>query len=129
MILTVPEQLRSYFEACPRLLGEMVKAGVETVKTVMSRAVGCELEIGVIAVIQTAGRASNYNPHLHMMVTGGGIDQEGKWQEVKAISYDYLHRQWQRELFAMMREESRSAEMEALLERLSNEYSKGLVAY
>jgi len=99
----------------------MIKAAVKTVKQVMSRAAGCELGIGVIAVIQTAGRASNYNPHLHLMVTGGGIDEQGKWREVKAISYDYLHREWQRQLFAMMEEQARSMEMAALLEALRKE--------
>jgi len=129
VILTVPEQLRSDLQASPRLLGEMIKAAVKTVKQVMSRAAGCELGIGVIAVIQTAGRASNYNPHLHLMVTGGGIDEQGKWREVKAISYDYLHREWQRQLFAMMEEQARSTEMAALLEALRKEYERGLVAY
>jgi Putative transposase len=95
----------------------------------MSRAAGCELGIGVVAVIQTAGRASNYNPHLHLMVTGGGIDEQGKWREVKAISYDHLHREWQRQLFAMMGERARSTEMAALLEVLRKEYERGLVAY
>jgi Putative transposase len=99
----------------------MVKAGVETVKAVMSRAAGCETEIGVIAVVQTAGRASNYNPHVHMMVTGGGIDRNGRWQEVKAISYDYLHREWQKQLLEMIEQESRSDGLTGLLEKLRKE--------
>jgi hypothetical protein len=67
VVLTVPEQLRHYFEECPQLLGEMVKAGVRTLTAVMNRAAGCQLRIGVVAVIQTAGRASNYNPHLRVL--------------------------------------------------------------
>jgi len=60
---------------------------------------------------------------------GGGIDEQGKWREVKAISYDYLHREWQRQLFAMMEEQARSMEMAALLEALRKEYERGLVVY
>jgi len=129
VIFTVPEQLRGYIEQCPRLLGELAKAGVVTLTVVMSRASGRELKVGVVAVIQTAGRASNYNPHAHTMVTGGGIDQQGKWQDVKTVSYDYLHREWQRQLFARLEETSRSAELAQLLKRLRQEYNRGLVAY
>jgi Putative transposase len=129
VIFTVPEQLRGYIEQCPRLLGELAKAGVATLTIVMSRAAGRELKVGVVAVIQTAGRASNYNPHVHMMVTGGGIDQQGQWQDAKTVSYDYLHREWQRQLFARLEETSRSAELAQLLKRLRQEYNRGLVAY
>lgn len=38
VIFTVPEQLRGYIEQCPRLLGELTKAGVATLTAVMSRA-------------------------------------------------------------------------------------------
>jgi len=129
VILTVPEQLRGYFETSPRRLSELVKAGVETLKVVMSRAVGRELQIGAVAVVQTAGRASNYNPHPHLMVTGGGIDEAGKWQEVKTVSYDFLHREWQRQLFARLEEQPRASTIAALLDSLRREYDRGLVAY
>jgi len=129
VIFTVPEQLRGYFQQCPRLLGELAKAGVATLTAVMSRAAGQGLQIGVVAVIQTAGRASNYNPHVHLLVTGGGIDKQGHWQEVKTVSYDYLHREWQRQLFARLAAASPSAELAQLLKRLGQEYNRGLVAY
>ncbi len=40
VIFPVPEQLRGYIEQCPRLLGELAKAGVATLTVVMSRAAG-----------------------------------------------------------------------------------------
>lgn len=129
VVLTVPEQLRDYFEECPQLLGEMVKAGVRTLTAVMNRAAGCQLRIGVVAVIQTAGRASNYNPHLHMMVTGGGLDGRGQWHNIKRVSFDYLHREWQRQLFALLEDQDREAGMRQELESLKQEYQRGLVAY
>ncbi len=126
VVLTVPEQLRRYFEGSPRLLSELIKAGVETLNVVMSQAAGQKLQIGVMVVVQTAGRASNYNPHLHVMVTGGGIDEAGKWQEVKTVSYDFLHREWQRQLFAMLEAQVRESTITALLDSLRQEYDRGL---
>jgi Putative transposase len=101
---------------------------VATLTVVMSRAAGGELKVGVGAVIQTAGRASNDNPHVQMMVTGGGIDEQGQWQDVKTVSNDYLHREWPRQLFARLEETSRSAELAQLLKRLGQEDNRGLVA-
>ena len=129
VIFTVPEQLRKYFEASPQLLSDIVKAAVETLKEVMSQAVGKRLKIGVIGVIQTSGRASNYNPHIHMMVTSGGIDEQGKWVEINWIKFEYLHRQWQKNLFEVVERQVFGSEIKALLIELKQKYGKGIVAY
>ncbi len=129
VVMTVPEQLRHYFQQHPRLLGEMVKAAVDTLVAVISRAAGYQLRIGAVAVIQTAGRASNYNPHVHLLVTSGGIAQSGKWQEVERVSFDYLHREWQRQLFEMLEKEMKEESLKKILEGLKRQYRHGLVAY
>ena len=129
VVMTVPEQLRHYFQQSPRLLGEMAKAAVGTLVAVISRAAGCQLRIGAVAVIQTAGRASNYNPHVHLLITSGGLDQSGKWQEVERVSFDYLHREWQRQLFEMLEEEVKDEGLKKLLQELKQQYGRGLVAY
>lgn len=129
VIFTVPEQLRKYFEASPQLLSDIVAAAVQTLIEVISQAAGKKLKIGVIAVIQTSGRASNYNPHIHIMVTSGGIDETGKWVEINWIKFDYLHKQWQKNLFEVVERLLFGAEIKALLEELKQKYAKGCVAY
>jgi len=129
VIFTVPEQLRKYFEASPQLLSDIVAAAVKTLIEIISQAAGKKLKIGVIAVIQTSGRASNYNPHIHIMVTSGGIDEAGKWVEINWIKFDYLHKQWQKNLFEVVERQVFGAEIKALLEELKQKYAKGCVAY
>jgi len=63
------------------------------------------------------------------MVTGGGIDEAGKWQEVNTVSYDFLHREWQRQLVARLEEQVRESTITAVLDSLRQEYDRGLVAY
>lgn len=129
VVFTVPEQLRHYFQKYPYLLSEMVVAAKETLEEVISQAARKKVSIGAVAVIQTAGRASNYNPHTHIMSTSGGIDATGKWVEVNNVSYEYLHKEWQRRLFSMLEERVGGQSIKTLLESLRQKYSKGIVAY
>jgi hypothetical protein len=129
VIFTVPEQLRKYFSLCPQLLSDIVRAAVETLEEVMSEAAGKKLKIGVIAVIQTSGRASNYNPHIHMMVTSGGIDEEGKWVEINWIKFGYLHKQWQKHLFEVVERLVFGSEIKTVLEELRQKHKFGVVVY
>jgi len=42
---------------------------------------------GIILSLHTWGRALNLHPHIHCLITGGGLDGEGRWRSSKA---DYL---------------------------------------
>lgn len=129
VIFTVPEQLRIFFEQSPQLLSEMVEATKKTLEEVIKRATGKRLKIAIIAIIQTSGRASNYNPHIHIMCTSGGIDEAGNWVEVNWIEFDYLHKQWQIRLFEVIEKNVLGVDIKALLKELKAKYSKGIVAY
>ena len=59
----------------------------------------------------------------------GGIDEAGNWVEVGQISFDYLHREWQRRLFSMLEERVGGEPIKGLLNNLKQKYKKGIVAY
>jgi hypothetical protein len=40
---------------------------------------------GVVAVIQTFGDRINFHPHLHFLVTEGGVDEAGVFQRMSLI--------------------------------------------
>jgi hypothetical protein len=40
---------------------------------------------GVIAAIQTYGTRINFHPHLHFLVTEGGVDEAGVFHMVSRI--------------------------------------------
>lgn len=48
------------------------------------------LKAGMVSVLHTAGSDLKYHPHVHMIVTGGGLNVEGDYQELEK---DYLCRQ------------------------------------
>jgi len=50
---------------------------------------------GIIAGLHTFGSRINYNPHVHIMVTMGGITKEGEWKGYDFIPFAMLRKQWQ----------------------------------
>ena len=87
------------------MLKKLSDCGVKTIKEVMEVCnKGKGLNAGMIVVTQTAGRASNWNPHLHMLVTEGGLDKRGRWQDFYWFEYEILRKKWMYNLLKMVKE-------------------------
>lgn len=133
MILTVTEQLRKAFyknRSEGELLSELMRCGHACLESVVSVAVKKSVKIGSIVVVQTHGRSGKYNPHLHIIMTSGGIDERtGKWLELGYFPYEIIHKKWQYYLFKMLNEKVHTEEMRRLIDKLWKKYPKGLVAH
>lgn len=53
------------------------------------------VEPGICLCIQTSGRALNFNSHLHLLITEGGLAKDNKWHNLSYITQDLLGRKWQ----------------------------------
>ena len=96
----------------------------------MSRAVKQKFKIGTIIVVQTHGRSGRYNPHVHIIMTNGGINEKtGKWVDLGYFPYRIIHKKWQHHLCQMLRDRSSGQEMKGLIDELYNRYPKGFVAH
>jgi hypothetical protein len=80
-------------------------------------------------VLQTAGRPANYNPHLHILATAGGLDPTGRWRKVSYIPFDMIHRKWQYHLLTMLRENVSDPAVEKEIDLAWRQYRKGFVAF
>ena len=129
VVLTMPEFLRTWFYRDPTLLSPFMRAGHACLKDILKTAGGIKLDIGNIIVLQTAGRSGHYNPHLHILMTAGGIDPTGQWKSVSYIPYEMMHRKWQHHLLNMLRKNVSDPAVEKDIDRAWNDYSKGFVAY
>jgi hypothetical protein len=131
LVLTVPEALRVWFYRHPaELYAGLMKIASAMMDDAVSRAKGRELELGYIVVLQTAGRAGNYNPHLHIIMTDGGLDPEQGWHKLGFMPYHILHKKWEYYLFNMV-VEVLAAEpgVAELIDELWQRYPNGLVAH
>jgi len=62
-----------------RLLGQLCRAAVETLLKYFQATTGTELWPGVVVVIQSFGQKLNFHPHLHLLVSEGGKDEDGRF--------------------------------------------------
>lgn len=77
---TMPDTVWPLFQENRALLGPLFKLATAYLLMV-SKSLG--LSIGIFAVLHTNGRQLNWHPHIPVSMTGGGIDNTGRWQSFK----------------------------------------------
>ncbi|MCP4271170.1 MAG: transposase [Gammaproteobacteria bacterium] len=130
IVLTVAEVLRKQFYGYDEeLLGALCRCGVKCLDEFFSNVSRKKVKGGYIVVLQTHGRNGQYNPHLHIIATSGGLEEEtGKWIHLGYLPYKMLHKKWQWYLLEMLREEVDTEDIERLVDYCYKKYSKGFVA-
>jgi len=129
VVLTMPEFLRIWFFRDPTLLSPLMRAGNACLKDILNTCASVKLDIGNIIILQTTGRSGHYNPHLHILLTGGGLDQRNQWKSVSYIPYDLMHKKWQYHLLKMLRETVSDPAIEKDIDEAWRKYPKGFVAF
>ena len=132
IVLTLPEQLRKYFYRNRhegKLLSLFMQTGYKCLENAVSVMLRQELKEGCVVVVQTHGRNGSYNPHLHIIMSSGGINEKNsKWKDLSSVNYYILHKKWQYYLLKLMREWDNGKEMNNLIDELYKKYPKGFVA-
>ncbi len=132
IVLTIPEQLRIVFYKARndgRLLSAFMRCGYECLEDVVGTVLRRKLKIGTIVVVQTHGRSGHYNPHLHIIMTSGGINEDlCGWFDLRFFKYEIIHKKWQYHLFRMLKSHFNSSAVDKLIDELWKKYPKGLVA-
>jgi hypothetical protein len=129
VVLTVPEALRPYFYRHRPLLADLMQCGGALLRDALTWVQKQRLAAGAVVVLETAGRSSRWNPHLHILLTSGGVTPQQRWVDIHYFPFEVLHKKWQSYLFRMLKERVRSTEMRQLLDVLWRKYPNGLVAY
>jgi hypothetical protein len=58
---------------------------------------------GIIAGLHTFGSRLNFNPHVHMLVTMGGMKENREWKVYNYIPFSMLRKQWQVVILKLIR--------------------------
>ena len=82
VVFTLPDSLNSLALHNPKLVYDLLfESAWETLKT-FGKNKG--VQSGMIAVLHTWGQNLSLHPHLHCIVPGGGVDKNGKWQNIRS---------------------------------------------
>ena len=90
-VFTIPEELRLFFLADRSLLNCLFSA-VRSVVLRMFRKMNKSTNFtpGLICVLHTFGRSLQWNPHVHCLITEGGVSDNGFWRKVTHFNYRCL---------------------------------------
>ncbi len=130
IVLTMPDSLRQVFYKYPReLYGKFFSCGAKCLDDFFGEVRGKALNGGYLIVLQTNGRNGQYNPHLHIISTSGGLDKDsGTWEHLDYLPYPLLHKKWQWHLLEMLKDEIDTDEIRRLVDECYKRYPKGFVA-
>jgi ribosomal protein S27E len=111
VVFTIPKMLRIFFKYNRRLLGSLCRSALLSLARYFEVLAGSELMPGVIAAIQTFGDRINFHPHLHFLVTEGGVDKAGIFHKIPRIDDSRLASLFAHEVLAdLVRKELLSPE-------------------
>lgn len=104
VVLTIDERLRFYFKRDRNLLNLLFESAYETCAAVIRKAgrKSEELTPGVIAVLHTYGRDLKWNPHIHCLVTEGGVSSAKIFKPLSYIIYESLRKTFRKLLLYKM---------------------------
>lgn len=85
VVFTVPDQLHTFFRANPKLAYSLLFAAVaETLHEVASNPKNLGAKIGFSCVLHSWTQKLLFHPHIHCVVTGGGLHPNGqRWVAAK----------------------------------------------
>lgn len=130
IVLTMPDNLRTvFYKYSEELYGKFFLCGAKCLDDFFGEVRGKALKGGYLIVLQTNGRNGQYNPHLHIISTSGGLETKNdKWEHLDYLPYPLLHNKWQWHLLEMLKKEIGTEEVRRLVDECYKRYPDGFVA-
>jgi hypothetical protein len=93
IVFTIPQELRNLFAWHRPLLGVLFKSAKDTVLSICREKYG--YIPGIVIVQHTFGSDLKFNPHIHMLITEGGLSVDRKrWIHNAFIPWNQLKARW-----------------------------------
>lgn len=105
LVFTIDESLRHFFLEDRSLLNCLFEAVSDVIKNLFfSMNKSKNFVPGFICVLHTFGRPLEWNPHIHCLLTEGGLSDDNFWRSVKYFNYSYLRKAFQTVLLNKLEE-------------------------
>lgn len=141
MVFTVPQELNAViYQNQRKAYMLLLKAAAQTLLELASDKKYLGAQIGCTTVLHTWGQNLTYHPHIHCIVTGGGLSSTHEWiQSPKKffLPVKVLSRKFRGKFLAMLKQEPLEffgvsyylAETESFQKLVDDCYGKEWVAY
>lgn len=104
VIFTLPDELWGYVRDDHGLIDTMYKAMNSTVRRLFNKRFSSgAVNPGIISVIHYNARYMKYNPHIHALITEGGLDNSGDRRKHSYWPYEQMRNFWQDEVIKEFR--------------------------
>ena len=91
LVFTLPQELRSLVMGNRTTLFNLLfDASHHTVNRLSGDKKWLGAKPGIVSILHTNGQDLSFHPHIHCIVSGGGIDTTGKWIKEKRANGNYL---------------------------------------
>lgn len=104
IVFTIPDMLWKYFQIDRNLYKVLMDVSNKTIKETFSKVNRRNITPGVLEVFHPFGKDLKFQPHVHMIVTEGGFDREGKFvSSGNYIPFNALHKYWKYNILRSLR--------------------------
>lgn len=120
VVFTIPQELRNLFAWQRPLLGVLFSSAKDTLLSICREKYG--YVPGIVMVQHTFGSALNFNAHIHVLLTQGGLSvTRTRWVHNTFIPWDMLKARWKYHVVSRLKPALRAAIAE---ERVGQEYTR-----
>jgi hypothetical protein len=91
IVFTLPQELRSLVMGNRKVLFNLLfEAGHYALNTLSMDAAYLGAKPGILSILHTNGQDLSFHPHIHCIVSGGGINANGAWVKEKRANGSFL---------------------------------------
>lgn len=130
VIFTIDEGLREVFLLHRHLLKTFMDEAAKLITKFFQKKL--KVTPGIISGLHTFGSKVNFNPHVHMLVTMGGITEKGEWKQYNFLPFAMLRKQWQTVVLKLIRKgipEKEKKKIQPILQKAFTENMEGFYVY
>ena len=91
VVFTLPSELRSLVMGNRKVMFDLLfESAHYTLLTLGRDPKWLGGQLGIISILHTHGQELSFHPHIHCIVSGGGINKDGQWQTNKRAGDSFL---------------------------------------
>lgn len=91
LVFTLPQELRPLVMGNrSQLFNLLFEASHHTINQLAADEKWLGAKPGIVSILHTNGQDLSFHPHVHCIVSGGGINAAGQWVKEKRVSGNYL---------------------------------------